>query len=229
MIAHPLRPSPDPRALWRPLCAGAGIKNTGSGELGTIGLIATSDGTDRWMVSCYHVLGRPYEQATPRPWVPGDAAHQPDESHGLPPIGIVAASDFRAVPERTFDIAAVRLDPSIQTTNALLGVAGIAAIAGVDQPRLGMRVIKCGRTTGVTLGRVVEVRTHPLGGSVVEVDFDDDEDADRLTAPGDSGAVWVDRTTGMAIALHQGATWYGSSRAIGLPEALGKLMLSIAG
>jgi hypothetical protein len=40
----------------RPLLAAVAIYNPNVNEVGTLGLIATSDGTDRWIVNCYHAL-----------------------------------------------------------------------------------------------------------------------------------------------------------------------------
>jgi len=43
---------------FRPLRAGVAVLNPIVNKIGTIGCIATSNGHDRWLVSCYHVLGR---------------------------------------------------------------------------------------------------------------------------------------------------------------------------
>jgi hypothetical protein len=74
-------------------------------------------------------------------------------------------------------------------------------LRGVRPPALGDVLVKVGRTTGLTRGRVDGIGTHggtayslrlvPTAGSPGPICLD-----------GDSGAVWYDAATALAVGLH---------------------------
>ena len=87
-------------------------------------------------------------------------------------------------------------------------------IAGVEDPRLGMNVIKSGRTTGVTRGVIDGVGlsvTINYGGGTVQGFRDQIHIVPRPPWPavdyevsmgGDSGSVWINEATSNAVGLH---------------------------
>jgi hypothetical protein len=88
------------------------------------------------------------------------------------------------------------------------GAIGIGSVAGTAEARIGMRVRKSGRTTGVTEGRVTGV------DAVVEVDYGGKSAifrgqivADLLSRGGDSGSLVVDdRNRAVGLLFAGGAT-----------------------
>jgi hypothetical protein len=173
------------RVAFRPLRGGVQVMQSQTLEAGTLGLVVTKNGTDRWALTCRHVLARPAGTV-----VNGDAVLQPDAS--VPPVGLtdVAASD------PGLDCAAVQL---------LAGTDGVADILGIGRPTartqavVGMRVIKSGWKTGITEGRVQSVI-----GNQVRIERLPSYPAEyRLAESGDSGAVWVEAATLAPVALHR--------------------------
>jgi hypothetical protein len=175
--------------------------NVPGGAYGTLGFIATSNGTDRWIVSCYHVLCRKGDEM---PAGVVEPIFHPFSQ--LQPSPVATVSNDRA--SRDLDCAAA----SIVSGRAVGEILGIGTLAPASDPALGMRVIKSGAETGVTEGRIVnltntEVEISPLG-------LPDDYE---LSEGGDSGSLWIDAATLSPVALH----YKGSDR--GTPErAFGK-------
>ena len=93
--------------VFRPIRAGIEIRNTTLLEPGTIGLIATSDGQDRWIVSCHHVLC---------------TGRFPEEI--VQPIGkgnVIAMNDAGRARD-DLDCAAARIVDGIQVIAEVLGI-----------------------------------------------------------------------------------------------------------
>lgn len=216
-------------AVCRPARPGCRICNPLSGKLGTLGGWATSDGADRWIISCYHVLARAQgTEPTPAVAGPDEPIFQPAAGVGPGPVATTAG--LRALAHRAHDFAAARADPAHVCGAGYIGLDGVPTPMVTAAPRLGMWVIKSGSATGITRGRIVEQRTDgrfdpPMW--VVEVDFDDEETGDRLVAPGDSGAFWIDRETGAAIAMHTGETMEQTSTAVVLKPLLERVGLRL--
>lgn len=93
-------------------------------------------------------------------------------------------------------------------------VLGLSPIPGVEEPRLGMQVVKSGRTTEVTKGIIDGVGLSTklnYGGGTVQSFRDQIHIVPRPPWPsedyevskgGDSGSVWINEATGMAVGLH---------------------------
>ena len=64
------------RCAFRPLRAGTLIFQPDNNEAGTLGMVVTSDGVDRWGLTCHHVVAR--RDLT---IVPTDRIFQPDAAH----------------------------------------------------------------------------------------------------------------------------------------------------
>lgn len=103
-----------------------------------------------------------------------------------------------------------RVDSAVATPLAARVKEVTPAIKGLGVPRgttvakRGMQVVKVGRTTGKTVGKVVDVNfrfvlNYP---GVGPVGFRDQVLCTRYTKPGDSGALVLDRKTIKAVGLH---------------------------
>ena len=117
------------------------------GAYGTIGFIGTSDGEDRWVVSCYHVLCRKGEDF---PKGANEPIFHPVSQIRPSPVGFV--TDERV--DRALDCAAARVINPALSIGQLLGAP---LLEGPIEAQVGMRVIKSGAETGVTEGRITRV------------------------------------------------------------------------
>lgn len=134
---------------YRPLIAGVAVYNPNVNEVGTLGLIATSDGIDRWIVSCYHVLARNLSVVVGTPLASGELIFQ-----GSAHDGEVAKTDVGRA-DAQVDCAAALIDPSVPSLQAIVDV-GLLNHAPVA-PSVGLRCLKSGAETGVTEGVVIRL------------------------------------------------------------------------
>lgn len=183
---------------FRPLRAGVQIRNGAAEAPGTLGLIATDNGGQLWIVSCYHVLARAPDSRD-APVQDGEVILQPNPPFGTP----VARLDVGRA-RADLDGAAALIDSSIL---AVPEVLLLGTVRDPVDPRAGMRVVKCGASTGVTEGII---DGDGLPGEVY-VRVPDRYPSDfELSGPSDSGAVWFERETLAPVALHQaGGTQQG--------------------
>ncbi len=112
---------------------------------------------------------------------------------------------------RNADAALARLTGARPYTRDILG---LNPIIGMDEPTLGMQVVKSGRTTDVTKGRIDGLAfSFTLGyRDGRRQTFDDQihivprppwpEEDYEVSEGGDSGSLWIDEATGMAVGLH---------------------------
>lgn len=150
-------------------------------------MITTANGTDRWGLTCAHVLGPPNG-----PVPDNDPVFQPDTSAASFRIG--QTDSLRS--NHRLDCAAFLVDSSVTVTSQILGVGDIHP---ATTPVVGMRVIKSGRSTGITEGVIDSV----VGTTVrikLPIDF---PGAYELSDPGDSGAIWCELATRAPVALHR--------------------------
>jgi hypothetical protein len=193
--------------IFRPLRAGTYIYNPAAAEPGTLGWFATSNNVDRWLVSCYHVLCRPNFGA----FVAGEPVFQPNSDAGI--IATVQLGD------PALDVAAALVSPGIKIE---LEILGLPPIQPPIAPQPGMRVLKSGMAIGITEGVITAVAQGQ-----VEIDlvpgFPNDYD---LSAPGDSGALWIERATGAPVAMHTGLKPSGVATAVAWLDALAALNLN---
>ena len=202
---------PNHSLRYRPVRPGITIVNPNVGKVGTLGFIGTADGQDRWLVSCYHVLGR----IDFSPFNDGEPIYQPiDDPQNL----IARLSTARA--DAQLDCAAAKLEAGIQSTNEVLEQS---PLTGINEPIVGMRVLKSGCVTGVTEGIIsqvngdaVEIQTIPGFPSRYE-----------LSQEGDSGSLWVSSQDNRAVALHRAGNAFGKqiSFAVRLSTILTRLNL----
>lgn len=89
----------------------------------------------------------------------------------------------------------------VRTRIALLGVVP----SGTALPTRGMKIVKVGRTTGLTRGEVRDVNFRfvlDYGGGVGPVGFVDQVLCTRYSDGGDSGSLVLEEGTGRAVGLH---------------------------
>lgn len=174
---------------WRPLYPGIRIINPKANTPGTIGFFGEDHGGQRWLVSCGHVLIRP-PGAGGEPFQSGEPIFQPDLAGGQ--VATMVGGKANA----TLDVAAALLDGTVQSGDA---IPGVGSPARPIPPRVGMPVVKRGAATGVTEGVVTKVFK-----STVQIAPPSSFPQDYgLTSAGDSGALWLERDSLAAIALHR--------------------------
>jgi hypothetical protein len=195
---------------YRPLRGGVVIVAGARNHYGTLGMILTSDGRDRWGLTCAHVLG-PVGGPVPE----GDPVFQPDTSQPSLVVGRTTA----AMADPHMDAAAFHVHGDVGTAAEILGMGRVASPV---EPAVGMRVVKSGRSTGVTEGAVTAVV-----GDEVKIGVPGDlPPGYDLSDPGDSGAVWCTVDGRAPVALHRaGSDGAASAIAIRLTAVLRRFAL----
>jgi hypothetical protein len=180
----------NPRDLpYRPLVSGVTIANEVSGIPGTLGCIALDAQNKPWIISCYHVLGRA-RSSTAKPQEDEPILQSTPELGG----GVVARTRLAKM-NAILDYGAAIIEANVGVTTAVLSIGTIQRTA---KALVGMRVIKSGAVTGITIGVVTDVTTD-----LITIDRSPEQpDTEVLSDRGDSGAVWLDVQTGDAIGLH---------------------------
>jgi hypothetical protein len=144
----------------------------------------------------------------------------------------IIATLARHAMEVNLDAALARLEEKQPLLNGQLGVG---AVTGAAIPQIGMRVIKRGgyreETTGIITG-VLGYGIHlydavpRIIGRIVHIVPEEPEKT--ISAPGDSGAWWLDCATHRAVALHfAGSASPHFALALSLPEVLTALEAEI--
>lgn len=175
--------NPVPHAIPRenrfdPIIGGVQMMNTSKSTAGTLGMIVFDrDTLEPLALSNWHLMLQD-------PAMPGDIMAQPS---GLDILGGVLRYD------RALDCAVCVLGGRTWS----LEIYGIDPPSGQRDPRLGMKVVKSGLTTGVTWGVIEGVNAKTF--TIVP----DDPGMPELSLAGDSGSIWVDRPDGLAIGLHK--------------------------
>lgn len=182
------------RCAFRPVVGGTLIVQSQTLQAGTLGMVLTSDGLDRWLLTCHHVLTRADGSL-----VTSDVLLQPDSARGG--IGVLTTTLF----DQALDCAAIKLTVSA----AARLVLGVGALEAAKAPAVGMSVMKSGWQTGVSEGVIDSVN-----GSTVAIRRRHDFPSDYVLARfGDSGAIWVEADTLAPVALHTRESAVGPHRA----------------
>jgi endonuclease G len=198
--APAVRPVADPRlARADPLRGGISISNERQHSAGTLGGKVVDRRTGSAMILAnWHVLAGD--------WVaqPGQRIYQPGRLDGGTAADTVATLTRHAM-SSGLDAAVADLDGTRQLVNDQLHVG---PVRGVGTATLGMEVVKSGRTTGITNGRVTGVDgvaqityagVRRLIRMVVTISPLRDDEVSR---PGDSSSLWLARETRHAVGLH---------------------------
>lgn len=200
--------APNHKEAFRPLRAGVHVKGRANARAGTIGLFALDAAGARYLVTCRHVLEGP-----------GGLVDGDDVLQGAGTSDVVARASA-AHASAGLDVAAARLIVQAACEPAAAGIGPWSAPAA---PVVGQRVVKAGYATGVTEGVVDDVS----GSDVRIVPPPGFPATYRLTATGDSGALWLDRDTRAAVALHRRGDAGSASLAVDVRAALAALSLRL--
>ena len=173
----------------RPLVSGVRIVNAVTGSPGTLGCIGLDVDDKPWIVSCYHVLGRDRQSiGVPRN---DEAILQSTAALGG---GVVARSRTDKM-NSALDYGAAIIVPDIGVSTSVFELNTVQRVATAV---VGMRVMKSGAETGVTIG----IDTDVTDTLITIESPPDSPNTYVLTERGDSGAVWLDTETGRAVGLH---------------------------
>jgi hypothetical protein len=170
---------------FNPLVGGVAIRNTRHKILGTLGAIVRELTTQTYMgLSNFHVLVGDSGRV-------GDTITQPATADINDIIGFVKRWDQR------LDCALCSLNSSRLLSRSIIGIPLFPP--GVREPLLGMKVTKSGRTTGITYGIIEGVSTDEF--TIIPINELQDPE-EEISAPGDSGSIWLDTEDYYAIGLH---------------------------
>ena len=183
-----------------PMRGGISIGNERNYDFGTLSTLVTDRNTGKSMcLSNWHVLVGGWGMRL------GQSIYQPGRLDGGT-RGDTIATLTRDAMSDNLDAAVATLTGDRRLINDQLG---IGPVRGVSQAELGMEVIKSGRKTGVTYGRVTQIAVTaklPYSGVtriIRDVVFiDRRRPLEEVSGGGDSGALWLDNTTKQAVALH---------------------------
>lgn len=188
-----------------PLMGGISISDDRTPGAGTLGALVSDRATgQRLILSNFHVLGdwgaRP---GSPRVLQPGRLDGGRDTS--------AVGGFLRHAMDSHLDAAVARLDGRRGVSARIFGIGTVGPLA---MPAIGQRVVKYGRSTGLTSGVISGVAGSArltYGGipwlirSIVAID--PPEPGRLVSGPGDSGSCWVTDEPGhRAVALHFAGT-----------------------
>lgn len=171
---------------FNPLIGGIAIRNPRFKTMGTLGKIVFDNEDHQPLgLTNYHVLVGDSGQF-------GDTVTQPASDHKEDIIGHLLRWD------ETYDCAVFTLNHSREWSLDILDLDFHPPI-GPSEPLIGMEVTKSGLTTGVTTGIIDGVSLDEF--TVVPAETNP-RLFQELSAPGDSGSIWLEAETGIAIGLH---------------------------
>ncbi len=195
--APPANPA---KARADPMRGGISISDESHYAAGTLGGKVFDRATsDPMILSNWHVLVAEWGTQ------PGQLIYQPGRLDGGTHADTVATMSHDAM-SNNLDAAVARLTGSRGLSNYQLN---LGPVTGVSRAQLGMQVVKSGRTTGITYGRVTGVEgTAAMRYGYVDriirnvVTIDQRTPGEQVSAGGDSGSMWLDSATKQAIGLH---------------------------
>jgi hypothetical protein len=179
---------------------------------GTLGAIVTGRTGGPQMLSNSHVLARSGRaKIGDQVLYPGefDGGEAPQDVLGR----LVNFKKFRTGGRFVNDVdcAVASLNAS-RRSDVTVEIKGLGAPQGITKPRRGMQVVKVGRATGNTTGIIRDVHLsfwmHYEG--IGEVGFRNQVLCSRYAAPGDSGALVLEKGTMKAVGLHFAGAERGS-------------------
>lgn len=191
----------DPRARHTaPMLGGISISNAYRNVYATLGgEVVDRETGARMILSNWHVLAGDWRAR------PGWLIYQPGRGDGGSRADTVAKLSRDAM-SASLDAAVAELTGSRQLINDQFG---LKPVRGVGWAQLGMEVVKSGRRTGVTRGRVTAVEgTIRMNYRGVDrlirnvVTIEPRLDLRQVSAGGDSGSLWLQEETMYAVGLH---------------------------
>jgi endonuclease G len=191
----------DPRtSRQETLRGGISISDEFHHTYGTLGaLVVDRASGDRMILSNWHVLVADWRARA------GQGIFQPGTLDGGGGADVVARLTRDAM-SANLDAAVATLTGDRQLINDQLD---LGPVAGLAEARPGMEVVKSGRRTGVTYGRVTgvegiaRINYGPLDRIIRHVVTIDPRVGDEeVSGPGDSGSLWLEASTMQAVGLH---------------------------
>jgi endonuclease G len=213
--------------FYRELRGGISISNANSFGFGTLGgKVRDRQSGDELLLSNWHVLVGSWFAK------PGLSICQPALVDGGSETNPVATYTRHAM-DANLDAAVAKLNGERPLRNEQLE---IGAVAGAAVPQLGAKVIKSGRRTGVTSGIItgVEGYTKQLYAGMAHiirnvVHIAPEAPGEEISAPGDSGSWWLERSAWRAVGLHfAGSNAPEFGLALSMPKVLEALNVEIA-
>jgi hypothetical protein len=200
---HAVRPT-DP---FDPLQPGISIGNLTRQSTGSLGaFVRDVQGGRPCMLSNWHVLAGSTAAAI------GDPISQPGPRHleanpARPVAQLLRWTDL----SHGVDAALAAVEQNVATDGLPFGLT--KAAVGVAEPAVGMRVVKSGVITGVTHAIVDGIEgSFPMNYSAfgdtqrwmdgIRLVVDPAARVDEISLRGDSGAIWIDVATNLAVGLH---------------------------
>ncbi len=191
----------EPRARRAtPMRGGISISNAHTYGYGTLGgLVIDRETGARMILSNWHVLATQWHAR------PGWPIYQPGRGDGGSQGDLVARLSRDAM-SSSLDAAVAELAGSRDLVNDQFE---LAPVRGVSWAQFGMEVVKSGRRTGITRGRVTGVEgTARMNYSGVNrlirnvMTIEPRVDRGQVSAGGDSGSLWLQEETMHAVGLH---------------------------
>ena len=195
-----------PREFIEPLQPGVSVGNLDRSSSGTLGGFATDSATQmRGIISNWHVFCGGHNAKV------GDTICQPSPFHAgsqlARRIGTLERWSDLAI---GYDAALALLDPATSINEKVFEID--ADIVGIEKPRIGMRLIKCGAVSGVTSAIIDGIDgAYPVdytglgderrwmdGFRLIRLE----DGPDEISLRGDSGSLWINPATQKAVGLH---------------------------
>lgn len=186
--------TPEQEAL-NPVVLGAQVQNGSADErqggygVGTLGAFAQDAEGNTVLLSNNHVI------AAENGGEVGDAIYQAQRDRGRVVASLAAWAPISLSAPNRVDIASATLDADTAFRNAFLPLRNRPEPAGVVAPRVGARVFKVGRTSGLTFGSVTatSARVPSVGYGIGSAAFEgsviiEGQGGSTFSAPGDSGS-----------------------------------------
>lgn len=209
-----------------PLRGGISISDEYHYAAGTLGGLVIDRATGaRMILSNWHVLVVDWSGQT------GQRIYQPGRLDG--------GTGQDTIATLTRDAMSVNLDAAVATLNdsrpLINDQLDLGPVAGVGRAELGMQVVKSGRTSGITYGRVTAIEgiakiRYGFLERIIHhvVTIDPRLDFEEVSAAGDSGSWWLDRDTERAIGLHfAGSSFPARGLALDMPAVLEALNVDV--
>jgi hypothetical protein len=200
---------------YRPLVSGIRISNAITESPGTLGCIGIDDDDRPWIVSCAHVLGRNRQSTDIAGNLEAILQSTLDLGGGI--VALTRTDKMNSL----LDYGAALIVPDIGVSTSVLEL--VEPLQRTADAVVGMRVVKSGAETGVTIGIVTEVTDVLITIASPPIVPDDYVLSDR----GDSGAIWLDAATGRAVGLHFSGRDGNTAFARPLGSVLGALGLRL--
>jgi endonuclease G len=182
-----------------PMQGGISISNAYQNIYGTLGgLVIDRETGARMILSNWHVLAGAWHAR------PGWPIYQPGRGDGGSRADTVATFSRHAM-SSNLDAAVAELTGNRQLINDQFD---LAPVRGVGCAQVGMEVIKSGRMTDVTRGRVTGIEgtaRMPYSGVyrlIRNVMTIEPRGEPEVSAGGDSGSFWLDEATKNVVGLH---------------------------